>query len=148
MAEEEIKDLSKKRGAAPRFRIGTRVYTGQVGLPADTVMDFTIRFGSMEAGTPVDQQIGAFKEILSELLEPESYRVLNEMTSSHDPADMIEFDQLEGAISYLLEAFGLRPTMPSDSSAPGPDSPGTGIAWTGSTSGEVSISGASASTGS
>jgi len=142
------KDFSKKRAEAPSFTIGDHTYTGVVGLPADTVLAFTVRFGAMAAGTPVDQQIGAFKEILGSLLEPESFALLSEMTSSYDPVNMIEFDQLEQSISFLLEEFGLRPTTPSGPSAPGSDSPGSGIAWTDSTSGEVSISAASPSTGS
>lgn len=144
-----MKDLSKDRSATevPEFKIGNHVYRGLVGLPSGVLLDIAVTFSGAQTIADVGQQVTAFQGLIGDLLEDDSTAVFLEMMRSRDPQDMIDLEQLEGAITYLMEAHGIRPTTPSEESSPGQPSPGSGIDWTGSTSGEVSISAASPSTG-
>jgi hypothetical protein len=131
--DDGIQDFTKKRSAPTRFRVGGNVYTALVGLPSQTVLDFATQFGALTTATPVDQQVRVFAEILDQLLEEDSAKLLREMMRSKHPADMIEIDQLESIITYVIEKFGLRPTGPSSPSASGQELPDGGTNWTGST---------------
>lgn len=131
--DDGIKDFTKDRGAPPAFRVGDHVYTAATGLPAQTVLDFATQFGALTTATPVAEQITVFAEILDQLLEDESAKTFRENMASKHPRNMIEFDQLESIIEYVMEKFGLRPTQPSSPSASGPELPDDGTSWTGST---------------
>lgn len=136
-----MKDYSKQREAFIPFRIGTNEYHAITGLPAQILLDFAAKFGSMETGvTPVAEQVQAFTEMLELVLEPDSMALFLENMKSTDTVNMIEIDQIDRVLTDLVEEYGLRPTQPSSPSADGPPSPEPGTSLTGSSRDVVSIS--------
>lgn len=135
-----MKDFSKERAPSIDFKIGRHEYHAVVGLPAQVMLDFVTKFGAITGHTPVDQQITAFSEILGMVLEDSSMELFRENMRSKDRVDMIEFDQLESVLTWLLEEYGLRPTELPSPSAPGQPDPEPGTNWTDSTPAVVSIS--------
>lgn len=127
------RDFTKDRAENHTFIVGDNTYTAVAGLPAQSMLDFAGKFSGLTPETPVDTQLEVFTEILGALLEDDSYTVFREAMATKDRQNMIEFDQMENIISWLLEEFGMRPTQPSSPSATGPVSPDGGINWTGST---------------
>lgn len=127
------RDFTKDRSKAPSFTIGDNVYTAVVGMPAQTMLDFAGAFGDMSQSTPVDEQLKVFTEILGSLLEDDSYRVFLDSMASKHPRNMVDFEQVQEVIEWLLGEFGMRPTQLSSLSATGPDGPEPGTNLTGST---------------
>jgi hypothetical protein len=127
------RDFTKDRSAGHTFTVGENTYTAVAGLPAQSMLDFAGQFGGLTPATPVDEQLKVFSEILGALLEDDSYTVFREAMATKHPVNMIEFDQMEQIITWLLEEFGMRPTQPFSPSVTGPVSPDGGTNWTGST---------------
>lgn len=127
------KDFTKNRKKAPTFTVGDNTYAATVGLPAMTMLGFAVKFGEMQVNTPIDQQVPVFTEIMDQLLEDDSAKIFRESMETKHPRNMIEIDQLQEIIEWLLGVFGLRPTQPLSPSAPGPDNPEPGTSLTGST---------------
>lgn len=140
-----MKDFSKDRSGTPEFKIGDHVYRGLSGLPSGVLLDLAVMFGDAQNAADVGKQITIFEGLIGDLLEESSGALFKENMRSRDPRNMIDFEQLQGAIEYLMEEHGIRPTPLSTPLSTGLPDPETGISWTESTSGEASTSAASPS---
>lgn len=135
-----MKDFSKDRTDIPEFKIGDNTYRGLAGLPAGILLGIATMFGEAMTEGDIGKQIDVFKGLVRDLLEDSSADLFLESMESKDLRNMIDLDQLQDALLYLMEVHGVRPTTPSTPLSPGLPSPESGIDWTGSTSGEVSTS--------
>lgn len=87
---------------------------------------------SSASGGDLDQKLNLFRGMFRILMK--SVSVDDFMARLDDEDDPIDFQQLEGMVSYLMEFHGLRPTEESSASADGSSN---------GTSGTVSTDGAS-----
>jgi hypothetical protein len=141
----EIRDFTKKRDDIT-FRIDDDIFHAARGVPAEVLMDFASQFSGMSLATPVDEQLKAFRGVFELVLLPESLQRFNERM--RDRENPIEIDQCEDIVTWLMERYGLRPTVLPSSSPPGQESPVPGTTSTVSTPGAELISAASPSIGS
>ena len=141
----EMKDFTKKRGDIS-FRVDDDVFHAAPGVPAEVLLDFATQFTGMGPGSPVDEQLKAFRGVFELVLLPESLERFNERM--RDRANPIEIDQVEDIITWLMEQYGLRPTELPSGSPDGPQNPATGTTSTVITPGAELISAASPSIGS
>jgi hypothetical protein len=156
-----MKDFSSKPRVV-QFTVDGEVFRGRPYLPAQTMVDFTLRVEAMGEAATGSDGFNTMMESLEMVLMPDSYQRLK--ARMKDPlADLppeeaaavtelpylpIELPQLDEIIKYLMEEYGMRPTeQPSDSSA-GPPAPASGTSSTADTSDAVSISASSPSTAS
>jgi hypothetical protein len=111
------------------FVIDNDTFEAAPVLPGDTYAEFvTFYTGTGETQT-YQQQHDQLKEALRLALMPDSYeRFANRLTDKTNP---IDDDQLSDVILWLLEAYGMRPTSPSQLSSDGPLSPESGMSSTG-----------------
>jgi hypothetical protein len=128
-----MKDFSKDRSEIPQFTIGDHTYTGLAGLPSGVMLKLASRFAGAQAVSDIGEQIATFREVIDQLLTDESATLFREMMESKDARNMVDFEQLEGAITWLMEVHGMRPMTLSEVSSLGPPNPESGTDWTGST---------------
>jgi hypothetical protein len=128
-----MKDFSKDRSEIPQFTIGDHTYTGLAGLPSGAMLKIATRFIGAQAVADIGEQIATFQEVIGQLLTDESAALFREMMDSKDARNMVDFEQMQDAITWLLEVHGMRPMTPSEVSSLGPPSPESGTDWTGST---------------
>lgn len=121
-----IKDFSKRDRQPPKFRVGDHVFFGVYALAAQRAMEITTHFGGLTQESPPADQIKAMDYALEAMLQPESlgrFRILMNDTESIDAVDLPQVDEI---VTWLLEQYGLRPTQPSETSAPGSQEPDAG----------------------
>ena len=119
------------------FTIDADKFDAVPAIPADTLLDMTTEFEAMDEADP-KQAIKAMLTVLEQFLLPRSFaRFRERMGSKTEP---IEFPQVQEVIFYLLEEYGMRPTVQSSGSADGLPNPESGMSLTGSTPDVVSIS--------
>lgn len=106
-------------------------------IPADTLMLMTTEFEAMD-GEDSTESIKAMMTVLEEFLLPVSFKRFRERMG--DKTDPIEFPQVSEVIFWLLEQYGMRPTVQPSDSAVGLQLPEPGISSTGTTPDVVSIS--------
>lgn len=131
-----MKDFTRERKPIT-FTIDDDKFDAVPAIPAQTLMDMTSEFESMDADNAAES-IKAMQEVLEKFLMPASFRRFTERMSSQ--AEPIEFPQVNDVIFWLLEQYGMRPTQPSSESADGLQLPETGTNLTGNTPDAVSIS--------
>lgn len=124
------RDFTKKREPVA-FTIGAHTYNAYPAIAADPLADLGARLsgnlGNFETlGT--DKQLAVLKEFLKEVLEPDSYELLNRQCSNRN--DPVEAPQLLDVSLWLMEVYGMRPTEPPSSSSDGSPSPEPGTAST------------------
>lgn len=142
----EIKDFSKARKRI-QFKIDDDIFEAAPAVPAEILMDFAAQFSGMNPeNAPVDVQLKAFRGVLELVLLEDSLQRFNERL--RDRREPVDVEQVEEIITWLFEAYGLRPTELSSDSPSGPSGPVSGMDSTGSTPDVVSISAASPSTAS
>lgn len=130
-----------------RFRIGPDVFEGLDDIPAMSAMRFSAQAGELHgAGVLTEKSVDKMVDLLRLLLKPASAQLLIERMD--DPERPVGIETFTRIVPWLLEQYGLRPTEPSPESPDGRPSPDGGTSSTESTSGQVSISAASPSTGS
>lgn len=156
-----MKDFS----AQPRvvqFTVDGETYRGRPYLPAQTMVDFTLRVEKMGDTATGSDGFATMMESLEMVLMPDSYRKFCDRMkdplaglSSEEAAAItelpyrpIELPQLNQILEWLMEEYGMRPTQPSSNSSAGSPVPGSGTNSTDGTSGAVSISASSPSIGS
>lgn len=132
-----MKDFSRPRDKI-QFQIDDDVFDAKSPIPAQTLIDFASTFTGLSQASTVDEQLAAFNAVLDLVLMPASLERFRErMSSAEEP---IAIDQIEDVITWLFEAYGMRPTeLPSDSSD-GQASPDSGTNSTDTTPDVVSIS--------
>lgn len=130
------KDFTKQRDAIS-FDIAPDTFHAVTAMPADVLVKFASRLAD-PASLPIDEQFQLYKDVLEELLLPDSFaRFVQRMG---DKANPIDTEQLDAVTTWLFEQYGMRPTQPSSPSPDGPPSPEPGTGSTESTPVEVSIS--------
>jgi hypothetical protein len=141
----ELRDFSRTRKKIA-FKIDEDVFPVADTLASENLLIFISRLDDAKLGNPVETQHKAMMDMLSLVMPEDDHARLTDRTRSVDrPVDM---DQLADVVMWLLEVYGLRPTMPSASSADGSSSPESGTASTESTPDAESTSSPSPQTGS
>jgi hypothetical protein len=153
-----MKDFTRQARVV-EFQLDDDTFRGKPHLPAQTMIDFTLKVGEMEdekSATP-QQGFDTMMECLEMVLMPDSYKLFRsrmkdpEAEVSADAASApgfvpIELEQVTEILDWVMGEYGLRPTKPSEDSSAGPSSPESGTNSTDSTSDVVSISAISPST--
>lgn len=125
---EPVKSFSRNRPPV-RFEIDGDVFTAPVGLPAGTLAEFGVRYASAANNTGIKEQFDALSSVLELVLLRESYERFTARLT--DPENPIDLEQLNQVIVWLLEQYGLRPTVPSSDSSSGSPGPASGTSLTG-----------------
>lgn len=152
-----MKDFTRQAKVV-EFRIDDDVFRGKPHLPAQTMIDFTIKVESISDDASPEEGFNSMMESLRMVLMPDSYKRFRERMNDPTPGDAapdaarepgyipIELDQIPDILEYVMGEYGMRPTKPSGDSSTGSPDPESGTNSTGSTSGVVSTSATSPST--
>lgn len=152
-----MKDFTRQARVV-QFSLDGDTFRGKPHLPAQVMIDFTLKVGEVEEESATPQQgFDTMMECLEMVLMPDSYKLFRSRMKdpkagvSEDAASApefvpIELDQVTEILDYVMGEYGLRPTKPSEDSSAGPSSPEPGTNSTDSTSDVVSISATSPST--
>lgn len=154
-----MKDFTKQARVV-EFRLDEDVFRGKPHLPAQTMIDFTLKVGGMDEESSTPQQgFDTMMECLQMVLMPDSYKRFRDRMK--DPAQEagpdaatsqdfvpVELEQVTEILEWVMGEYGLRPTKSSEDSSTGQSSPASGTNSTASTSDAESTSGTSPSTGS
>lgn len=133
----QVKDFSKPRKKII-FRIDEDVFEAAPVMPAQTLLEFSVKFAQTQGKGDLDKQLVILRDTLEMVLLPESFdRFASRLSDRERP---IELGQLSDVVMWLLEEYGLRPTRPSSASLGGSPGPESGTPSTGSTPAEESIS--------
>lgn len=126
-AAPATRDFTKKRRRIT-FTIDDDTFEAASVLPGDIYAEFVTKYDGTGGLETYQQQHDQLKDALSMALLPDSYaRFVERLNDRNNP---IDDDQMSDAILYLLEAYGLRPTSPSQFSSDGPSSPESGMSST------------------
>jgi len=153
-----MKDFSAKPRVV-EFVIYGEIYRGRPYLPAQTMVDFTLKVEAMGDSATGSEGFSTMMDSLQMVLMPDSYRKIRDrmrdpladvpeeaQTSDAElPYKPIELPQLDEILKWLMEEYGMRPTQQPSDSSPGQSSPGDGTSSMASTSDAVSISASSPS---
>lgn len=124
--EGPVRDFTRKRTRL-LFRIDDDLFEAAPALPGKTLGTFASRFSDIQKA-PVAKQLDIFAEALGLVLLPESNaRFQKRLDDLEQP---IELEQASDVITWLMEAYGHRPTEPSSPSSTGPASPVSGTSST------------------
>lgn len=136
--DEDVPDFSKPRKRVA-FRIDDDVFEAPPAIPAMVLLDYAKRFNGVNTETEdPDLQMQIMVDLLKFILKPPSFeRFVSRLSDVEEP---IELDQIQTSIEYLMGKYGLRPTQPPSTSAPGSDNPADGTSLTGNTPVVVSTS--------
>ena len=142
-----VKDFSRPRTRVA-FTIDGDTFEAPPAIPAEVFMEYAERYSQLQARDD-DQRnpremIDAMKGVLAIVLYPQSYELF--VHRMRDPNKPIDLAQVQDVIVWLMEQYGMRPTVPSSESSTGPAAPESGTSWTGSTPDAVSTSPGSLST--
>lgn len=156
-----MRDFSSKPRVV-EFTVDGEIYRGRPYLPAQTMVDFTLRVEAMGDAATGSEGFATMMESLEMVLMPDSYRKFKDRMKdpladipeeerayvTELPYKPIELPQLDEILKWLMEEYGLRPTQSSSGSSAGQLAPASGTSSTGDISETVSISASSPSTGS
>lgn len=130
------KDFTKQREAIS-FTVEPDTFRAYPAMSAQTLIDFAAKAQALDQNDGA-AMIGAYREVLAEVLEPDSFERFTARMS--DRLNPIDPEQVNDIVAWLFETYGLRPTQPSEPSLTGPSSPEPGSGSTADTPVEVSIS--------
>jgi hypothetical protein len=116
----EIKDFTLPQGNQPKkFRIDGDVFQAVATIPLNTMQDLAgVRANlgdTQDAGAQLDAMRAMFKVILLD----DSWPIFE--TRMGDKLNPIGQEHLMPLMDWLLESYGLRPTVPSSGSSTGSD---------------------------
>lgn len=152
-----MKDFTRQAKVV-QFQLDDDTFRGKPHLPAQTMIDFTLKIGDLEEESATPQQgFDTMMECLQMVLMPDSYkrfRARMKDPSTEVSADAagepdfvpIELDQVTDVLEWVMSEYGLRPTKPSEDSSTGSSDPASGTNSTESTSDGESTSETSLST--
>lgn len=104
----DIPDFSKPRTRVA-FRIDDDVFEAPPVLPAMVLLEYTKKFHSLGEDADPTQHMDAMMGVLDLVLLPESYgRFVARLSDKENPIDLAQMQQ---AIEYVMEAYGMRPTQ-------------------------------------
>lgn len=128
------------------FRIDDDVFEAAPVLPGDVYAEFVTHYTGTGEQQTYQQQHDQLKDAVRLALLPESFERF--ASRLNDKTNPIDDDQMSDVILWLLEAYGMRPTSPSQSSSDGQSSPESGMNSTGEQQQRDSIPETSPPTGS
>lgn len=151
-----MKDFSRQARVV-EFQVDGQTYRGKPHLPAQTMIDFTLKAEAAGSDdTTPEQGFQMMMEALQMVLMPDSFKVFRERMK--EPAEdasgpgagyvPIELPQLTDILEWVMGEYGLRPTKSPSDSSDGQPSQGSGTNSTESTSAGALTSAISPSTGS
>lgn len=130
--------LSSPRHAAARdftrprtrltFTIDDDVFEAAPVLPGDVYAEFVTHYTGTGEKQTYKEQHDQLKEALRLALLPDSFERFTDRLK--DKTNPIDDDQMSDVILWLLEAYGMRPTKPSQPSSDGQSSPESGMSST------------------
>jgi hypothetical protein len=128
-----------------RFRIGRDVFEGLDEMPTMSALRFATRVGTMNVGGGFNEdQIEMMTDLMRLVLKPDSAtQLIKRLDDPENPIGPTTFIRL---IPWLMEQYGLRPTLPSSDSPSGQQNPDDGANSTDSSSVTDVTSSPSAST--
>lgn len=121
------RDFSRPRKRLT-FTIDGETFEAAPVLPGDIYAEFVTRYNGTADTDTYQQQHDLMKSALELVLLPDSYARFADRLK--DRANPIDDDQMADVVLWLLEAYGLRPTQPSQLSSDGPASPESGTSST------------------
>lgn len=146
-ATPAVKDFSRPRTRVA-FTIDGDTFEAPPAIPAEVFMEYAERYSRLQARDDEErdlhEMLAAMKDVLAIVLYPQSYELFAHRM--RDPNRPIDLAQVQDVIVWLMEQYGMRPTVPSSESSTGPADPEPGTNWTGSTPDAVSTSQTSLST--
>ena len=137
-----MKDFTVKR-AKVEFNIdhadGTPdTFEGVPGLPALALVSFSGLVDQQNDKMTIDEQVKFFIDLFGMILvEDSAARFVARMSNRDDP---VEMDQVNAIMPWVMEQYGMRPTLPSEPSSSGSASPDDGKTSTADAPPEVSTS--------
>lgn len=139
------KDFSRQRKRLD-FTIDDDTFDAAPALPGDVFVEFVGLYNSTGDVDGLKEQHDLLKQALELVLLDESWQRF--AARLKDKARPIEDDQMSDVVIWLLEEYGMRPTVPSQPSPDGPSSPEPGTSSTENTQPEESTSAPSTQTAS
>lgn len=136
-APPAARDFSRPRKRLV-FTIDGETFEAAPVLPGDVYAAFVTRYNGTADAETYQQQHDYLKGALELALLPDSYERFAARLA--DKANPIDDDQMADVILWLLEAYGLRPTQPSQPSSDGQQSPASGMSSTASSQPAASTS--------
>lgn len=124
---EEMMDFSSPRTEI-RFRIDGDVFTAPRELPAEILAEFAERWENIALDTPIKDQMKMLAEMILMILDPEPGQLF--VSRMGNRANPIGLKQVNDVITWLMEEYGMRPTLPSESLSAMPSLPGSGTSST------------------
>lgn len=124
---EQTKSFSRNRPVI-KFEIDGDTFTAASGLPAGTLAEFGTRYADAGSDNGIKEQFKTLSSVLELVLLPDSYTLFTKRLS--DPERPIDMDQLNEVIMWLLEQYGMRPTVPASASFSGSPHPELGTSST------------------
>lgn len=129
--DSEVKVFGKrKKKVTFRIEPGDELFTAAPKIPADAMIGLVDRFQeikttSAEGGKNIHQSVDVAMEMFRTVLYPESFELLqHRMKDQENPIDV--HDLIEVMQWLMGEAYGLRPTVRSQNSAAGSETPSDG----------------------
>lgn len=114
------------------FQIDADVFRCHPRLPAQVLIDFALKADAMGDNPTGEQGIQAMLDVLEATLLSDHFKLFRSRMSDHERP--IDFEQVNAIVPYIMEEYGLRPTVPSEESSDGPSSQESGTSLTASTS--------------
>jgi hypothetical protein len=133
---EDVRDFSVGDHPIP-FRIGKDVFYARANVATDYMIAASATFVALGDDAPLDKYIDAVKEMMKEVLVPESVEPFIKGLSDRDKP--IGLQQINQIVPWLMETYTGRPTEAPDSSSNGQPSPESGTSSTGDTPPSTSL---------
>lgn len=118
-----IKDFSRPAKVI-QFTIDEDTFTVVPRLPAQTLIDFTLRVEKMGDEPTSEQGIEAMIDTLKMVLLPDSYKIFHDRMK--DPLRPIELVQANQIIEWVMGEYGMRPTKSPEALSTVQPSPASG----------------------
>ncbi len=118
-----IKDFSRPAKVI-QFTIDEDTFTVVPRLPAQTLIDFTLRVEKMGDAPTSKQSIDAMIDTLKMVLMPDSYKVFHDRMK--DEVRPVELAQAQEIIEWIMGEYGMRPTQSPEPSSNGQLNPASG----------------------
>ena len=119
---QEVKDFTRATKNL-KFRIDEDIFEAPSNLPAMTLMTFAAKGEELSSADSMLRP-KIFEELFQMILLPESaQRFIARLSDQQRPISMTQVDDV---LTWIMEEYGLRPTIPSEESSDGAQSQESG----------------------
>jgi hypothetical protein len=122
-----VRDFTRARKRLV-FTIDDDTFEAASVLPGDVYAEFVTRYNGAGDKETYKEQHEKLKDALQLALLPASYELFTRRLA--DKTNPIDDEQMSEVVLWLLEAYGLRPTQPSQLSLDGSPTPVSGMSST------------------